>query len=250
LSQFTLYREPVVLDYVLHRHLKLGRHVDHTIASGMHACYLAAAEFAAAAHDYVIVFVRDLVDGKPLLQPIVILGVLAGENLYVGAAPGAPWDARYVPAYIRRYPFWVTNLEGFEAPAMMIDRWWKGFSDTEGDPLYDGDNKPAQRLIEAIAYTEEFQREVERTQDLCKRIDELDLLREMSANVTLPDGKTISLDGFLTIDTDKLQALPDAQVIELHRSGALGLLHAHLTSLGNLQGLTDRKARRMTGTAH
>lgn len=250
MSQFSLYREPVVLDFVAHRHLKLVPIDDHTAASGMHACYLTMAEFTHAARDFVIVFARVEGDGRAQFQPIVILGVTEGENLFVGAAPGSPWDARYVPAYIRRYPFWVTEVDGVAAPVMMIDTWWKGFSTTEGDPLYEGDNRPAPRLAAAIAFVEEFDREATRTQGACDRVAELDLLREMTASVTLPDGKTLSLNSFFAVDAEKLQSLPDAQVIELHRNGVLGLLHAHLASLGNMEALLERKARRMAGTPH
>jgi hypothetical protein len=67
----------------------------------------------------------------------------------------------------------------------------------------------------------------------------------MTANLTLPGGQSLALDGLMTVDDAKLQALPDAQVIELHRNGMLGLLHAHLLSLANLQALVERKARRL-----
>lgn len=250
MSEFALYREPTVLDFIQHRHLKLAPLTDHTAASGMHACFLAAAEFTPAAREFVIVFVRDQVDGKPQVQPIVLLGVTPGENLFIQGASGSPWEARYVPAYVRRYPFWTTQIPDVDVPAVMFDAWWKGFSQTEGDPLYEAENKPAPRLAEAIGFLEQFDAEAASTLLFCNRLVELDLLREMTANVTLPDGKTMALNGFLTIDDAKLQALPDAQVIELHRNGILGLLHAHLSSLGNLQALLERKARRMAGPAH
>ena len=38
---------------------------------------------------------------------------------------------------------------------------------------------------------------------------------------------------------------PIVPVVEMHRNGMLGLLHAHLLSLANLQALVDRKGRRM-----
>ncbi len=43
--------------------------------------------------------------------------------------------------------------------------------------------------------------------------------------------------------------LPDATVLELHRNGMLGLVHAHQMSLGNLQSLVDRKTQRMQRAA-
>jgi hypothetical protein len=249
LSEFSLYREPIVLESVKHRHLKLAQVVDHSVASNMQACFLAAAEFAQAAREYPIVFVRSQLEGQQLVQPIAILGVTERENLFVEAAPGSLWDARYMPAYVRRYPFWATRVDGTQTQAVMIDAWWKGFSETEGDPLYEADGRPAKRLAEAVGFLERFDVEAEHTLAVCKRLVELDLLREMTVTATLPGDTKLALDGFLAVDEAKLLALPDAQVAELHRSGTLGVVYAHMASLGNLQALLDRKARRMAGSA-
>jgi hypothetical protein len=209
LSQFALYRDPVLLEPVKHRHLKMAKLTDRGMAAAMQASFLAVAEFASAAREFVIVFMRDTIDGKLQAEPIMLLGVAPGENLYVD---GTRWDAHYVPAFIRRYPFWLTTVQGVEAPVVMIDQAWSGFSETEGDPLYEDDGKPAPRLAEAIEFRE---------------------------------GRQLALDGLLTVDDAKLQALPDAQVLEMHRNGMLGLVHAHLLSLANMQALVERKGKRL-----
>jgi len=77
---------------------------------------------------------------------------------------------------------------------------------------------------------------------------EIDVLKEMTLTATLPDGRELKVDGILAVDEDKLNALPDATVLELHRSGMLMLLHVQLVSLGNLRPLLERKARRMGTT--
>ena len=245
MSDYALYREPTVLESVKHRGLKLLPLVDHAVASRMQASFLAAAEFTHAAREYVIVFVRSQAEGKVQLHPIVMLGVAGGENLFVEAADGSAWDARYVPAYIRRYPFWTTELDDTRSQAVLIDAWWRGFSETEGEPLYEADGQPAKRLIEAIDHLKRYDFEAERALAFCARLVELDLLREMTITATLPGDRPLALDGFLAVDEPKLLALPDAQVAELHRNGMLGLIYTHLASLGNLQALLDRKARRM-----
>lgn len=247
MSEFALYREPTVLESDKHRHLKLLPLVDHSVASHMQACFVAAAEFTHAAREFVIVFVQAQGEAKSQLQPIVMMGVAERENLFVAAAAGSAWDARYVPAYIRRYPFWATSIEGSKAQAAMIDAWWRGFSETEGEPLYEADGQPAKRLAEALVFLERFDVEAEHTLAVCRRLVELDLLRPMTVTATLPGDTKLALDGFLAVDEAKLRALPDARVAELHRDGTLGLLYAHLASLGNLQALLDRKARRLAG---
>ena len=56
---------------------------------------------------------------------------------------------------------------------------------------------------------------------------------------TLPDGRSHTVDGFLTVDEKKMQDLPDAVVGDLHRTGVLGLMHLHWVSMGNMRRLVD-----------
>jgi hypothetical protein len=90
-----------------------------------------------------------------------------------------------------------------------------------------------------------YEQEAGRTQAFCDHLAKLDLFREMTADVTLPDGSKQTLSDFFSIDDAKLQALPDAAVLELFRNGMLGLIHAHLLSLANMQPLVARKGSRL-----
>jgi hypothetical protein len=66
----------------------------------------------------------------------------------------------------------------------------------------------------------------------------------MKSDATLPDGATLSVDGFFVVDEEKLHLLPDLQVLEMHRNGMLTLLNLHLASLATLRHMVERKARR------
>lgn len=244
MTTYALYREPVVLDRVAHRALRMSPLTDFSVAKGMHATYLAAAEFMHATREMVAVFVRNTTtdtDPGPV-SPVAMMGLKEGENLFVD---DAHWSAVYKPAYLRRYPFWTARLDGADGPTVLIDIGWSGFSETIGEPLFDAAGEPTAALKTALTFVEEFEREGARTQAFCTRLTELDLLREMQASVKLADGEALSLSGFLVVDQDKLQALPDAAVLELHRTGMLGLIHQHFASLSNLQALADRKDRRL-----
>jgi hypothetical protein len=238
-----LYREPVLLDPAHHRALRMGALSDFSITKGMHAVFVTATEFPQAALDLPVVFVqsgeRDAA-GKASISPIVLLGLSQNENLCLA---GTRWDVRYIPAFIRRYPFLTANLRGVNAPGVLIDTAWSGFSTTAGEPLFEADDKPAPALQRAIEFLEMFEREAQRTRAFCARLSELELLKEMKADATLPDGTTMSVDGFFTVDEEKLHKLPDAVVLELHRNGMMMLLQVHLLSLNNLRHLVERKAR-------
>lgn len=239
-----LYREPVLLEPARHRQLKIGTLADFSITRGMHGVFLAATEIPQAALEFPVLFVhtgaRDAA-GRATVSPIALLGLTQGENLYVD---GPRWDARYIPAFIRRYPFLTANLRGAPAPGVMIDSAWSGFSEQDGEPLFEPDDKPAPALQRAIEFLERFETEAQRTQLFCARLVELDLLKEMKADATLPDGVTLSIDGFFAIDDAKLRDLPAEPVIEMHRNGMLTLLNLHLAALAHLRTMVERKAKR------
>jgi hypothetical protein len=240
-----LYRDPQALDPQAHRHKKLKPLEDFSVAKEMHAVFLAATEFPAAALSFTIIFVNTgerLPDGKPMIAPVALLGIAANENLHV---EGTRWDAGYVPAFIRRFPFLTAGSPGSDEHAVFVDASWPGFDDGDGEPLFDAEGKPTPALQRALDFLRQFDIEQQRTRQFCQRLIELDLLKDMTLNATLPTGDVVKLDGFLAVDEDKLNALPDAVVLELHRSGMLMLAQVHLLSLGNLKFLLERKARRL-----
>ena len=63
----------------------------------------------------------------------------------------------------------------------------------------------------------------------------------MRFDATLTDGQQLSVDGFLALDEEKLRALPDATLLDLHKSGMLALIHAHQISLGLMRALVERR---------
>jgi hypothetical protein len=244
-----LYREPQLLDSALHRHKKLKGTFDPALTAHMHAVFLTATEFPQAALDFPIIFIHSgdkLADGRGAVSPVALLGVVANENLRVN---DGKWDARYVPAFIRRFPFLTARVQGSDAPGVFIDAGWSGFNDQEGEPLFDAQGQATDTLKRAIDFLQRFDQEQQRTRAFCERIVELDLLKGMQADATLPNGENIKVEGFLTVDEEKLNALPDATVLELHRNGMLMLMQSHLMSLANVRDLVERKGARMAATA-
>lgn len=239
-----LYKDPMLLEPERHRNLKIGTLSDFSITRAMHGVFVAATEIPQAALDFPVLFVntgeRDA-SGRPQMSPIALLGLAQNENLFV---EGTRWQARYIPAFIRRYPFLTATLRGASGPGVMVDKAWSGLSETEGEALFEADGQPAEALKRAMHFLERFEAEAQRTRIFSARIAELDLLREMKADATLPDGATLSVDGFYVVDDKKLNELPDADVLELHRTGMLNLLNMHLVSLGTMRHMVERKAQR------
>jgi len=245
LTASSLYRRPELLDAQQHRHRRLTELSDWSVARELHAMFLTATEFAQAALDYAIVFVatgEQDTKGRARVSPVVLLGLEPGENLYVN---GTKWDARYLPAFVRRYPFFSAPVQGLDRPGVFIDTAWDGFSETEGVALFGDDSQPTPALKNAIEFLERFEAESERTKQFCERLLDLGILKDMRADVQLLGGRQIAVQGFQAIDEEKLQNLPDARVVELHRKGLLMLMQVHLLSLSNLRHLVQKKTDRI-----
>jgi hypothetical protein len=234
----TLHRNPVPLDSVQHRQLRLKLPVsDWSVAGRLNSIFVATAEFTDVCREFPIVFVRAGKDGagKEQVAPIAVLGLQQEQNLYLA---GTQWRAAYVPAVLRSYPFCVGRINP-ERFAVCVDMSWPGVGEGEGQALFEGDGKPAPLLQEMQKHFERLEAEIQRTRLACTRLLELDLLHDMRFDATLPDGHKHSVDGFLTVDAAKAQALPDNVVGELHRNGILGLIQLHWVSLGNTRRLVD-----------
>ena len=243
-----LHRQPTALDGALHRQLRLRLPVgDWSLANGLNALFVAAAEFGDVCREAPIVFVRagKEPDGREQIAPVAVLGLTQGENLFV---QGGRWRAHYMPAVLRLYPFCIGRVDE-QRFAVCVDMAYAGVDSEAGTPVFEADGRPAELLKTMQAQLETLESEVQRTRRVGQRLLELDVLREMRFDATLPDGSKHTVDGFLTVDDKKMSELPDAVIGELHRSGLLGLVHLHWVSLGNMRRLVEWHAERAAAAA-
>lgn len=235
-----LHKKPVGLDREKHRELKLRADVSNLgVAQGLNSLFLTVAEFGDACKEYPILFLNAGQDeqGKPQVAPVAVFGVTPGENLFL--QPDGRWDGYYVPAMLRAYPFTMARVEA-DRYVVCFDESFAGFSSTEGRPLFDDQGEPTELLTNLRQFIENLEVEVERTRRVGQRLMELQLLQPKRFDATLPDGKPMTVDGFLGVDEERLAKLSDAEMLELARSGLLGLLSAHQISLTNMRRLLDR----------
>lgn len=234
-----LYRQPVLLTREAHAGCRVVPVRDWGIARGLNAVPLTAIECTEAAREFPIAFVPAGQDaqGRVRVSPVALLGLREGENLFVG--PSGEWLATYLPAFLRRYPFAYTD-NGAGELNLVVDAAWPGFGGDVGDEVLDAAGEPTPVLQTVCQLLDNFERETLRTRVFCDRLVALDLLRGGEIQGTLPDGQPLNAGGFYMVDEARLATLPDEAVIELHRLGLLGLLHAHRVSMGHVQTLARR----------
>ena len=234
----TLYYErPVLLDRERHRRRRVRPGTSYAFARKANSLYVAGVEFAEACKEYAIVFTRS---GERIV-PVEMLGLRSRENLFVDAE--GHWGGRYLPAFVRRYPFVLADLPG-QALGVCIDEAYPGWTEEEGEALFDDAGQDTPFLRNALDFLTQYEREVLRTEAFCQRLAQAGVLVEMKARADLADGRSFTVGSVLVVDERKLMALPDAIVLSLFRAGELHLVAMHLASLSNMQALVDRLAER------
>ena len=205
---------------------------DYAFSNEVNSVPLMAVEFPQAAGEYAIVFAGS--DGEVL--PAVILGVRGNENLFLSKE--SAWGAKYIPAFLRRYPF-VFSRSGDQF-LLCVDEEFKGFNrEGRGRPMFNADGKPSEYTDRVLTFLKEYQTQFLRTQAFCKKVQELDLLEPMQAEVTV-EGRKLSLTGFMAINRAKLKALSPEKLSELAKTDELELLYLHMQSMRNFEALRDR----------
>ena len=97
-TQLLIYEKAVPVSPQRHGDWSVKAGADFGFARHVNSVPLMAAEFPAAAAEYPVVFT-----GTDNVMPAILLGAREKENLFV--AEDGSWDGRYVPAFVRRYPF-------------------------------------------------------------------------------------------------------------------------------------------------
>lgn len=230
-----IYESAVPVSHGKHGKWSVDAGSDFGFSRSVNSVPLTAVEFPAAASEYVIIFAGT----GDVVTPAVLLGVRDQENLYL--AEGGGWKARYVPAFLRRYPFVFSSRDEGKTFTLCIDESYAGFNqEGRGKPLYDEPQKPSQYTQNVLKFLQQYQLEFQRTQDFCKKLKELNLLEPMRAQISLESGEKIALGGFMAVDRARLKTLGSEKLAELIKSDEMELIYAHLLSMRNFAGMRER----------
>jgi len=243
-----LHSNPVALDRQQHRLMRFKRDGDDIARfTPLNSMFVVVGEFGEACKEYPLVWIEAGQDAQGVRQvaPIAVFSLTKGQNLCI---EGGAWRTTYLPVVLRMYPFALAR-SGDAQYAVCHDANTTRLSVTEGEALFDAEGNPTAFTQDLQRQLEQVEVEVERTRQMGLELLRLDLLREMRFEATLPDGASVGVEGFLTIDEQRFAELPDAEVVKLHKGGVLGLLHAHRISLSNMRRLAQWHVQRSGGKA-
>ena len=236
-KQLLIYESAVPMSAARHSKTSYEAGGDYAFSAGVNAVPLAAIEFIAAAAEYAIVFAEN---GEEVL-PVAVLGVRPEQNLYLSS--DSQWQAKYIPSFIRRYPFVLAAGPDKKTLTLCIDEAHPRLNrEGRGERLFLEDGKPSAYTQQMLRFAQQYQLHFERTRAFGKKLKELQLLEPMRAQMTSVQGERLSVGGFMAVSRAKLRALSGDTLQTLAKTDELELLYLHLYSLRNFSEVKDRLA--------
>ncbi len=193
-------------------------------------------EFRDLQAHYPVVF-RKTPDGTSF-EPVVLFGFQDRENLFLG--PDG-WDANYVPIAVERQPFLIGMTNG--EPMVHIDIASPRVSKADGEAIFLTHGGNTEFLEQVNSTLLSIYQGLQATPPFVAALLEHALLESFVVDIELDDGSQNRLEGFYTINEDKLNALDGEAVGRLHKFGYLQAIYMVLASLSNFRALIDRKNR-------
>lgn len=240
-KQLMIYENIQPLSSDAHREWSIAVE-GYQFASTLISVPLVSTELLAAANEFPIVFSKN---GEDYI-PLAVMGLREGENLLIDA--DGRMTTRYVPAFLRRYPFMVgagkdeSMLIGLDVDSPYVIK-----DGSKGHKIFTETGEQTQFLKDVVEFVKDYQFRSDVVNVFCSRLKELDLFELMSANVNVggEGGANISLRGFYVVNKEKLKALSDENVLDLFKKDGLELIYAHLSSLSNMNLLTQKVAEKI-----
>jgi len=236
-----MFKNIVPLQKDQHANLKIKSNNSFEFAAKFHVASIMANEFYRAASTYPIVFIEDA--SKDAFVPVVLLGLNPQQNLFVNEE--GKWEAAYIPAILRRYPFALAKTGEEDRYTVCIDEGSDFFSEQEGERLFDEEGNP-EKLLENV---KQFLGSLHQMETLTKQFSEMLKEHNMLAplNMKVRQSNAVqNITGAYAVNEQRLNNLNDEVFLELRKKNMLPLIYSHLTSLTQIERLVQLKDKTMS----
>jgi hypothetical protein len=244
MNQLLFYQNIVGLDRVKHAQLHLVTPNTFEFAQSTNVIPLLASELDEAISEFPVVFIPS---GKGEFILAAIADLRKDNNLFV---KNGVWQGRYIPAFVRRYPFITIGksedvgqfMIGIDEAASCFKTDVKKLAvNQEAHLLFDGE-KPGKMLNSLIPFLQQFHVDNMSTIAFCKKVAELGLITASTIKTKGKDGSEYQLQGVGLIDEAKLKKLDQEIVYDLFKTGALHQIYRQQFSLRNCGVLAEKLA--------
>lgn len=236
----------VLLNNIDHKNLRVITHRSETYGDNVMFATTFPQEFRRIQAHYPIFFYKDSQTGK--FYPVALFGFKEKENLFLTEKG---WDVDYIPVTIERQPFLIgvqrIQEDGVtkKQRVIHIDLENPRVNEAEGELLfleYGGNTDYLERVASML---EAIHHGYESNERFAGTLLELELLESFVLDIQLNDGSYNQLQGFYTINEDKLSSLGGEALGQLNSNGYLQPIYMVLASHSNIKSLVDRKNERL-----
>ena len=226
------------LDAIVHADLRLAAGYGAQFGDAVSTLPVFVNEFAQVAREYPILFIRTA-DGS--LQAIALLGLAKDENLFV---QDGLWDARYIPAVVRRGPFRV-GPDDQGSTNILVDRAHPRLTnDQSGLPLFLQHGGHAPALNAGIEALQILRTGYAAVPAMTEALDAAQLVQPAALEVRVSDSRTVKFDNYLSITPERIDALDDVHLCALSRAQVLQPAVHAAASLARINDLIGRALAR------
>ena len=230
-----------LLNNVDHKHLRVITARGAAYGDAVMSALTFPAEFRELQASYPIVFAQSA-DGASF-DALALFGFERGENLFLEERDGAAhWDAPAIPLSVERQPFLIGRGDEL---SVHVDLDHPRVSSSEGEAVfltYGGSSEYLERIASILRTLHDG---LQAAQGFTAALVELELLESFVLDVELDNGARHRLEGFYTINEERLAALAPEQLTRLHGADYLQPVYMALASLSQFRGLIDRRNRAM-----
>ena len=244
MNQLLFYQNIVGLDRVKHAQLNLVTPNNFEFAKSTNIIPILVSELDEVISEFPVVFIPS---GKSEFILAAIADLRKDNNLFV---KNGVWQGRYIPAFVRRYPF-ITIGKPEDAGQFMIgiDEAASCFktdvkklaANQEAHLLFDGE-KPGKMLNSLIPFLQQFHVDNLNTIAFCKKVAALGLITASNIKTKGKDGSEYQLQGVGLIDEAKLKTLDQETIYDLFKTGVLPQIYRQQFSLRNCGVLAEKLA--------
>ncbi|MGC6481200.1 MAG: SapC family protein [Porticoccaceae bacterium] len=233
----------VLLDNSNHKDLKIISKRSASLGDNIPSLMTFPFEFRDIQTNFPICFCKDPETGK--FYTAALFGFEENENLFLD---GDTWDAAYTPLMLERQPFFIgsqQNQSGEEQRLIYVDMDSPRISSADGESLFleqGGTSEYLQRISSILEAIHQGQQQTKEFVDLMQKYD---LIESFTLNVELNDGSNNQLQGFYTINEDKLKDLDADNIKQLIKTGYMQAAFMMIASMSNFRSLIDKKNKRL-----
>jgi len=176
-------------------------------------------------------------------KPRLVMVTAAGNGRNLGLDAEGKWTERYVPGFLRRYPFYLSRVPGKEGEeeqmVLAIDESSGCMNDKEGVPLFE-DGQPAPYVRQMVTFIGTLEKEMLATAEMGKEFKDAGILETKEFTLEQNGEKKVLVEGFLAVNREKLNELSDYRLAKWARLGYIGIIDQHFHSFKNMRRLLEK----------